>query len=261
MTRRGVLYARLDWRLQRAASTIMRMSTRGHPYVCPGIVLRDGRARARTSFCTALHAAEHNQDNAIFQVEYTARCLRVMLLAHYDEHNNVELAMKKHVRKLFETRTAWKLGTIFRAVFCRLFFFKTVSTTKDGSLLLQANTECVGFDLCRLLFEGSGAPPLDLHYANKCIAQMNWSQDLDSELFQIRQTSTFLENEAFLTPNTLVNCNLIPTHMRDNINLFRTVREAIAICASFRMWRDGLSACGAISLVVSMQGLSADFFT
>jgi len=93
--------------------------------------------------------AEHNQDNAIFQVEYTARCLRVMLLAHYDEHNNVELAMKKYVRKLFETRTAWKLGTIFRAVFCRLLFFKMVSTTKDGSLLLQANTECVSFDICR----------------------------------------------------------------------------------------------------------------
>ena len=239
----------------------MRMSTRGHPYVCLGTVLRDGRARDRASLCTALHAAEHNKDNAIFQVEYTARCLRVMLLAHYDEHDNVELATKKYVRKLFDNRTAWKLGTIFRAVFCRLFFFKTVPTTEDESLLQQANTGGVGFDLCRLLFGGSCILPLDLHDANKCIAQMNWSQDLDSELFEIRQTTTFLENKAVLTPDILVNCNLIPAHMRDNINLFRTVREAIAICASFRMWRDGFSAYGAFSLVVSIQGLTADFFT
>jgi len=234
----------------------MPVSTRGHPYVCSDTVLRNERARDRACLKTALDAAEHNQDNEIFNVEYSARCLRVMLLAHCDEHTE-----KMYVHKLFNNRTAWKLGTIFRAVFCRLFFFKTVAASEDASLLQQADTECAGFNLRRLLFGHAGSSPLDLRDANKCIAQMNWSQDLDSELFEIRKTTAFLETYAVLTPNILGNCNLIPMHMRDNNDLVRTVREAIAICASFRMWHHGLSAYGAFSLVVSMQGLTADFFT
>jgi len=103
-------------------------------------------------------------------------------------------------------------------------------------------------------------PPLDLRDANTCIAQMNWLQDLDFELFEIRQTTVFLENQAVSTPNILVNCNLIPIHMRDNINLVRTVREVIAICAYFRMWRNGFSVYGVFLLVVSVQGLTTDFF-
>jgi len=64
-------------------------------------VLRNGRARDHASFQTVLHAAEYNKDNEIFKVEYTARCLRVILLAHCDEHDNVEHTKKIYVHKLF----------------------------------------------------------------------------------------------------------------------------------------------------------------
>ena len=207
---------------------------------------------------------EHNSNNKSFGIVYDNTFLRVMLLAHTNLSDNLASSQKNYVCRLFDQRQAWKLGTIFRAIFCRILFFKA-GAGFDARVLQQIEpnyqpNEHAGFNLYDLLFSGSDSAPLHLHDANKSIAQLNWSEDLDHQLFKLRQTDKFMQNEAFMTAHIQVKCHLIPTHMRNDDDVVRTVREMIAICASFRMWRDGISAHGAFSLVISARGFTSKFF-
>jgi len=132
----------------------MPQSTRANPCEPTNVELstaqRDLRLRLRTTSAEALRLAEDNDDNGCFGVVYTPEILRLMLLAYTDDFGKIRPADKAAVRLLFRERSAWKLGTHFRTVWCAINLLQVGQKSKDGwtcDQIAQQNQNSYNADL------------------------------------------------------------------------------------------------------------------
>jgi len=140
-------------------TTGMRRSTRAHPYNSVATeqapLLREQRLRDRTATTERLQHAEENVDNLAFDIKYTPQNLEMMLMAYHDDDGVVEALQETRVRLLFARHQAWKLGTLFRNVWCKITVFQVGQLAELGWTREQIDAHNVqpalGIDIFALL--------------------------------------------------------------------------------------------------------------
>ena len=137
-------------------------STRAKPYEPTHVEVstkeRDLRLRLRTLSADALRRAEDSEDNMCYGLVYTPNVLRLLLLAYTDDYGFIRPADKADVRLLFRERSAWKLGTHFRSVWCAITVCQVGQKMKDGWTSDQIDqdnqkTDLANINLFALLFQ------------------------------------------------------------------------------------------------------------
>jgi len=242
----------------------MPVNTRAVEHVESPNEVRTGRRVDRANLQAHLLAAEHNDKNIECGVEYDQKSLQAMLLSHTDVYGHITPSDKADVRQLFRARQAWKLATRFRRVWCNMGMVRVTLMVARG-WQLEAVTQHIaqpymGLSIYALLFQGSPDPPVLVASIERAIAEMDWRTDICEALFQLSTGPVFRANLASLTADNQVAYGLIPKFLDHSEVLVDTVRRAIGICASVRMYRDNFSPGAAFQAVVNSGGLRAEFF-
>jgi len=246
----------------------MPVDTRAMSYASTQAQLRDDRHDNRAASIANLRAAETNQDNSAFGLVYDAVTLKCLLLAHTDVNGNIAASDKSQVRQLFRDRQAWKLGTVFRLTWCNIRMLRVNLMVQRGWTIAQVEghnnnlyvpdgSSC--FCIFSLLFQGSPDPPVG-QQSLRALAEMEWRDDISYKLWKLRKHPTFQANSATLTAERQVEYGLIPKHLSHSVELVKSVRDAISICASMRVFRDNVTPGAAFAAVVNSGGLRAEFF-
>jgi len=242
----------------------MPVNTRAVEYVESPNELRTARRVHRADLQADLLAAEHNDNNLACGVEYNQKSLQAMLLSHTDVYGHITPSDKANVRQLFRDRQAWKLATRFRSIWCNIGMLRVTLMVAQGwqldAVMQHIAQPHLGFSIYTLLFEGSPDPPVLSTSIERAIAEMDWRTDICESLFQLSTGPVFQANLASLTAAKQVAYGLIPKHLDHSEVLVDTVRRAIGICATVRMYRDNFSPGAAFQAVVNSGGLSAEFF-
>ena len=140
----------------------MPPSTRARPSAPSSVELssgrRDLRLRLRNMSADALRRAENSEDNCCYGLVYTPVILRLLLLAYTDDYGFIRPTDKADIRLLFRERTAWKLGTHFRSVWCAITVCQVGQKMRDGWTCDQIdqdnqNTDLANINLFALLFQ------------------------------------------------------------------------------------------------------------
>jgi len=224
--------------------------------------LRTGRRVDRANLQAHLLAAENNDKNIECGVEYNRKSLQLMLLSQTDVYGHIAPTDKADVRQLFRNRQAWKLATRFRRIWCNIGMVRVSLMVSRGWELeaVMQHTAQPYLNIYALLFQGSLDPPVLVSSIERAIAEMDWRTDICETLFQLSTGPIFQANLASLTAENQVAYGLIPKHLDHSQVLVDTVRRAIGICATVRMYRDNFSPGAAFEAVVNSGGLRAEFF-
>ena len=240
----------------------MPVHTRAVEYVESPNELRTGRHVDRANLQAHLLAAENNDKNIECGVEYNRKSLQLMLLSQTDVYGHIAPTDKADVRQLFRNRQAWKLATRFRRIWCNIGMVRVSLMVSRGWQLeaVMQHTAQPYLNIYALLFQGSLDPPVLVSSIERAIAEMDWRTDICETLFQLSTGPIFQANLASLTAENQVAYGLIPKHLDHSQVLVDTVRRAIGICATVRMYRDNFSPGAAFEAVVNSGGLRAEFF-
>jgi hypothetical protein len=241
----------------------MPVNTRAVEYGESAQELRAARCADRAKLQARLLAAEDNDRNGGFAIEYDRRSLQRMLLSHTDAHGRITRRDKAEIRQLFRDRRAWKLGTRFRKIWCNIGLVRVSLMVARGwsvEAIQQEGAAPAGLSIYALLFQGSPDAPVLVPQIERALAEMDWRPDICETLFRLGTGAVFQANLATLTAERQAAYGLVPEHLAHSQMLVDAVRQAIGICACVRMYRDGCSAGAAFQAVVNSGGLRAEFF-
>ena len=159
---------------------------------------------------TAKRLAEDSIDNNAFAVVYNAHTLAALLLAYTDAAGHILPCDDANVRRLFDEREVWKLGTIFRSFWSMIQVRQATSLAELGWTADQMDAHNLsprppGLDLPVLLFHDSPAAlHTDAHERARVLEQLFWRQDLAVPLWEVCHQDAFLAYQASITGCTLV---------------------------------------------------------